>query len=154
MSNTSNFTSLRKIKKTKGEPDEIEKKIAQAIFDIEVNNKDLKTDLQPIYFVAAKEVVINKKKNAIVIFVPEKLAPSFKKIQVKLIRELEKKFAKHVLIIPQRKAIKKPKSGISRPRGRTLAIVHERLLEDVCYPVNVVGKRVRVRTDGTRFSKV
>jgi len=94
MSTTSNFTSLRKIKKAKGEPDETEKLVAQAIFDLEVNNKELKTDLQPIYFVAAKEVNVNKNKKAIIIFVPEKLAPSFRKVQVKLVRELEKKIHK------------------------------------------------------------
>jgi small subunit ribosomal protein S7e len=153
MSN-SNFTSLRKIKKSKGEPDELEKKVAQAIFDLEVNNKELKTELQPIHFVAAKEVAINKSKKAILIFVPEKLAINFRRIHVKLVRELEKKFGKNVLIIPQRTSHKKHTNGTSRPRGRTLAIVQDRLLEDVCYPINVVGKRIRVRTDGTRFSKM
>jgi small subunit ribosomal protein S7e len=79
---------------------------------------------------------------------------NFRRIHVKLVRELEKKFGKHVLIVPQRKAIRKPRDGSSRPRGRTLAIVHDRLLEDVCYPINITGKRIRVRTDGTKFSKI
>jgi len=28
------------------------------------------------------------------------------------------------------------------------------LVEDVCFPTNVVGKRIRFRTDGTKFSKI
>jgi len=32
--------------------------------------------------------------------------------------------------------------------------VHDAILEDLCYPSEIVGKRIRIKLDGTRLIKV
>lgn len=38
--------------------------------------------------------------------------------------------------------------------SRTLTAVHNALLDDVVYPAEVVGKRTRIRMDGSQLIKV
>ena len=99
-------------------------------------------------------------KKAIVVFVPVPQLKAFQKIQVRLVRELEKKFSgKHVVFIAQRKILAKPtrkanKLKQKRPRSRTLMAVHNAILDDLVYPAEIVGKRIRIRLDGSRLFKV
>merc|ERR1712221_25213 len=97
-----------KIKKPGGaEADEVEQSISQAIFELEMNS-DLKASLRELYITGAKELEIAGKK-MIIIFVPVPQLKMFQKIQVRLVRELEKKFSgKHVVVIAQRKILPKP----------------------------------------------
>ena len=75
-------------------------------------------------------------------------------------RELEKKFSgKHVVFIAQRRILPKPtrkanKLKQKRPRSRTLMAVHNAILDDLVYPAEIVGKRIRIRLDGSRLFKV
>lgn len=102
-------------------------------------------------------------KRAIVIFVPVPLLANFHKVQQRLIRELEKKFSdRHVLILASRRILPRPKRSNrsrtsqtqKRPRSRTLTAVHDAILADVVYPVEIVGKRLRTKEDGTKTLKV
>jgi small subunit ribosomal protein S7e len=97
--------------------------VAQALFDLEATNNELKADLRDLFINSAKEVDISSGRKAIVIHVPFRLLKSFHKVQQRLVRELEKKFSgKDVVIVANRRIMPKPTTGaaIARPRSRTL----------------------------------
>ena len=151
----------QKIVKAGGaEPDEFEAQVAQELYNLEMSANELKADLHDLYISAAKEVEVSGGRKAIILFVPFKLLKDFHKIQTRLVRELEKKFSgRHVVIVAQRAILPKSinrKEGRSgpRPRSRTLTTVHEAILEDIVYPTEIVGKRIRYKQDGTKTLKV
>jgi small subunit ribosomal protein S7e len=152
------FTAKRKIVKEGAKaPDEFEESVAQALFDLEATNNELKADLRDLFINSAKEVDISSGRKAIVIHVPFRLLKAFHKVQIRLVRELEKKFSgKDVVIVANRRILPKPTTGssIARPRSRTLTAVHAALLEDLVFPTEIVGKRTRYRTDGSKLLKV
>merc|ERR1712165_432824 len=139
---------------------ECEQAIGFALMELE-SNSDLKAQLRELFIRSAQEVEIGKGKKAIVVFVPVPQLKQFQKIQVRLVRELEKKFSgKHVVFVAQRRILPKPtrkcrtKNKQRRPRSRTLTAVHDCILEDLVFPSEIVGKRIRVKLDGTRIIKV
>ncbi len=91
------------------------------------------------------------------------LPPQCLRGHISLTRELEKKFSdRHVLIIASRRILPRPKRSNrsrtsqtqKRPRSRTLTAVHDAILADLVYPVEIVGKRTRTREDGSRILKI
>lgn len=158
--------ALNKISPTsasRAHPSELETSIATALYELETNIPDLKSALRPLQFVSARELEVGHGKKAIVIFVPVPLLPGFHKVQQRLTRELEKKFSdRHVLILASRRILPRPKRSNrsrtnqtqKRPRSRTLTAVHEAILADVVYPVEIVGKRIRTKEDGSKVLKV
>lgn len=80
-------------------------------------------------------------------------------MHVRLTRELEKKFSdRHVVFIAQRRMLRKPTRNSrveqKRPRSRTLTAVHEKILEDLVFPTEIVGKRTRIAVDNSKLLKV
>jgi len=138
---------------------EFESQVAQELYNLEINS-DLKSELHDLNISAAKEVEVENGRKAVVIYVPFRQLKDFHKVQTRLVRELEKKFnGKHVVIIAQRTILPKSvtrstKHNGPRPRSRTLTTVHESILEDIVYPTEIVGKRIRYKTDGTKVLKV
>merc|ERR1711977_211800 len=109
--------------------------------------------------ISAKEVTVSAGKSAIVIVIPFRLGANFRKIHTRLVHELEKKFAKNVVIIAQRRILQKPGrnnrvSRQKRPNSRTLTSVHNAMLEEVVFPAEITGKRLRYRLDGSKQLKV
>lgn len=140
-------------------PSPIEESVSSALSELEANVSDLKSALRPLQFASAKELEVGHGKKAIVIFVPVPLLQSFHKIQQRLTRELEKKFSdRHVVFIAQRRILPLPsrRSRVTqkRPRSRTLTVVHEKILEDLVYPTEIVGRRTRTKEDGSKVIKV
>ncbi|CAI9777696.1 unnamed protein product [Fraxinus pennsylvanica] len=152
------YTALQKIHKDKdAEPTEFEESVAQALFDLESTNQEIKSDLKDLYINSAMQIDVSGNKKAVVIHVPYRLRKAFRKIHPRLVRELEKKFSgKEVVLIATRRILRPPKKGsaVQRPRTRTLTAVHEAMLEDIVYPAEIVGKRVRYRLDGSKIMKV
>ena len=151
----------QKIVKASGaEPDEFETQVAQELYNLEMSANELKADLHDLYISAAKEIEVSGGRKAIILFVPFRLLKDFHKIQTRLVRELEKKFSgRHVVIVGQRailpKSVNRKEGGSGpRPRSRTLTTVHEAILEDIVYPTEIVGKRIRYKQDGTKTLKV
>merc|ERR1712194_5587 len=153
------FNAHKKIVKEKGvAPTELEEEVAKALFDIEVSPaSDIKNDLRDVYISAAKEVDVKSKK-AVIVHFPFRVWKTIRKIQGRLIRELEKKLSKrHVVFVASRTILDKNfrRRGLAvRPRSRTLTAVHESILEDVVGPTEIVGKRTRIGVDGSKILKI
>ncbi|XP_010549120.1 PREDICTED: 40S ribosomal protein S7-1-like [Tarenaya hassleriana] len=152
------FSAQNKIHKDNGaELTELDEQVAQAFFDLENTNQELKSELKDLYINSAAQVDVSGGRKAVVINVPYRLRKAYRKIHVRLVRELEKKFSgKDVILIATRRILRPPKKGsaIKRPRSRTLTTVHEAILDDVVLPAEIVGKRVRYRLDGSKIMKV
>jgi small subunit ribosomal protein S7e len=140
-------------------PSDLDLQVAKALFDMQSSNAELGVELRLLQIYGAKEVDLGGGRKAIVLSVPIPQLKAWRGIQLRVVRELEKKFGdRQVIVIGYRRILPKPKHGASskqaRPRSRTLTSVHEAWLEDMVYPTEIVGKRTRVKTDGHRTIKV
>merc|ERR1711976_608357 len=140
-------------------PSQLDKELARILTDLEASNIDIRSELSTLMFNRVKEIIVELNKKAVIIFIPFRLRKQFKKIQVRLIRELSKKFgSKDILIITDRvilpRSYVRRKGNQQRPRSRTLTNVHQNILEDICYPINIIGKRTRITQDGRRLIKI
>lgn len=132
----------------------------QAILELETGS-DLKPALRELHISAAREVDAGSNKKALIVFVPPPQLRQWQKIQSRVVRELEKKFSgRHVVFVAKRTILRKPsrKAAVGklqkRPISRTLTSVHEAYLSDIVYPAEIVGKRTRIRLDGSKQIKI
>ena len=144
----------------KSEPTPIDISVAKALFELQVSaQSELSAELQVLQIYGAREVDLGSGRKAVAVIVPIPQLKSWRRIQSRVTRELEKKFSDQaVVLIGMRRILPKPKRGQRvkqmRPRSRTLTAVHDAWLEDMVYPTEVVGKRTRVKTDGSKLLKV
>uniref|UniRef100_A0A2K6AZP1 40S ribosomal protein S7 n=1 Tax=Macaca nemestrina TaxID=9545 RepID=A0A2K6AZP1_MACNE len=116
--------------------------ISQALLELEMNS-DFKLNIM-----AAKEIEVGDGRKAIIIFVPAPQLKSFQKIQVQLVKKFS---GKHVVFIAQRRILPKPtrkshtKNKQKHPRSRAVT---------ADLPKEIVGKRIRVKLDGSLLVKV
>ncbi|KAH3768101.1 small subunit ribosomal protein, cytoplasmic [Pelomyxa schiedti] len=157
------FSAAKKIiKKDKTAPiSPVEHTVAQALLDLELGGPvDMREEIKNLYCLSAKMVAVDKKRRAIVVFIPYRFLRQYHRIQARLIPELEKKLnGKHVIIVAQRSIIFKAKRGEKgygkpRPHCHTMTAVHEAILNDIVFPTEIVGKRTRFRVDGSKLTTV
>eukprot|EP01029_Cantina_marsupialis_P027637 TRINITY_DN773118_c0_g1_i1.p2 TRINITY_DN773118_c0_g1~~TRINITY_DN773118_c0_g1_i1.p2 ORF type:complete len:179 (+),score=14.29 TRINITY_DN773118_c0_g1_i1:23-538(+) len=137
-----------------------EKKVFEEIKGI--TEESLVATLKKVEFVKAKEVAVVGGKAACVLITAFKSFKNLRKVQPLFIGELEKKLNQHVFVFPQRQVVAKNFTrnlkykgfGGFRPRTRCLTTVHENILSDICYPSEIVGKRIRYKVDGSKVLKV
>mgnify|MGYP004708572539 CR=1 FL=1 len=139
-------------------PTELELQVSQAFVDLE-SLSDLKAELRPLQFKSIKEIDVQGGKKALAVFVPVPSLGAYRKVQARLTRELEKKFPdRHVVFLAERRILPKPsrrsRQQQKRPRSRTLTAVHDKILEDLVFPTEIVGKRVRYLVGGNKIQKV
>ena len=62
--------------------------------------------------------------------------------------------SRRILPRPKRSNRSRTSQTQKRPRSRTLTAVHDNILGDLVYPVEIVGKRTRTKEDGSKIVKV
>ena len=154
------INARKKIVKEKGAaPTQLEEEVAKALLDIEVSpSSEIRQDLRDIYICSAKEMEVGVGKVAVVVHCPFRVWKNVKKVQGRLIREMEKKLPKkQIVFVAQRTILDKNfrRKGFQiRPRTRTLTAVHDSILEDIVGPTEITGKRTRIGVDGTKRLKI
>lgn len=149
------------VKKDGSKLSDVEARVDAALAELQASTPALK-DLSKISFSGAKEVGVGEHgASAVLVFVPVKQLRDLKKIQARLIDELEKKLTAGVVIVANRTMVssgtwarKKSLGGGVRPRNRSLKAVQEAALDDIVFPAEIVGKRTRVAIDGGRVLRV
>ena len=138
----------------KGEATALEQQVAAALNEVAAGSEEgVKKALTNLKITGVKEAEANGLK-VLIVAVPYKQVLAYQQVQGFLIPELEKKLeGSQVVIVGKRRAF--PKTAETgrryraiRPNGRTLKAVNEALLEDVCYPTAIVGKRIHYDLKG------
>ena len=120
----------------------------------------MNADLRDIYVAQATEYTLtidSKPKQVVLVYVPFPSLKNLRKSSYKLSTELEKKLKLPVFFVAKRAILSrwiKENRKQMRPRSRTLMDVHDAILEDICMPGSIIGRRIRYRIDGSRFFKV
>lgn len=135
---------------------EVAKNLTTALQSIE--DPDLKKDLQSIKIDNAAEVPTSDNKRCFLVQVSEDSIPTLKKVHQELVKKLESKFSNPVVIVPNRKRINgnlyRKYRGKKVPRNQTLTHVYDTFLQDILYPAEIVGKRIRFPKFKGRVFKV
>lgn len=147
-------------KKTR-EMSELERLVLSNLIKISNSSPDLRTQMKGLDLDSAEEITVDASgQKALIVKVPFRTLPHFKKIHQKLVQELEKLFSgQHVIIVGKRNILptESRKNHVKRqlrPRSRTLTAVHQAILEDIVYPNDIVDQRIRVRLDASKKIRV
>ena len=128
----------------------------------EKGDKALAKELKGLNFSSAKEIDVGGDRLALLIYVPPPQLAKYRAIQKALIEALEKALPKYqnVMLLANRTmmsstewARSKKHSGL-RPRNRSLKAVQEGILDDLVFPSEITGKRIKVKEGGDRVITV
>jgi len=119
--------------------------------------------LKALRFSSAKDLDVGGGRKALLIYFPPTQLAKYRVLQKTLTDELEKKMSTThccVVILANRTMVSSMtwarstnKSGL-RPRNRSLKAVQEAILDDLVFPSEIVGKRIKVKTSGDRIITV
>ena len=97
-----------------------------------------------------------EKSKGLIIRIPMKSLLAFRKVRNEVVKQLETKLNCYVFVVAYRKMIM-PRAqymGRQRPVALSLTAAHHKILEDICAPSSIVGRQIRMHTDGTRTVKI
>ena len=123
----------------------LETLLADMLFKI--SEQDSFKIVKYLHIMSAREVSVpGKGERAIVIFVPFVEMQEYRKMCPGLTEALEDELKAHVFLIAHRRVIRPERKGRpllkqKRPMSRTLKHVHEKYLEDMIWPQDVVGQK-------------
>ena len=139
-----------------------ESKVAEHFKELQESKAPLK-ELKSLKFSSVKEVDVGHGRKALLIYVPPTQLSKYRALQKTLIDELEKKMssthqcaaivANRTMVSSQTWARSKKLNGL-RPRNRSLKSVQEALLDDLVFPSEISGKRIKVKAGGDRLITV
>ena len=157
MSYLPHLGKLRKLKRQN--PTELEAEVAKALYELENKHKTLRVHLPRFHINTAKEVEAARfTKKGLVVFYPLRYLMLVRKVQKTLTSELEKRFpGRVVVLVAQRKITKRPSDVYALQkvqRSRTSTAVNEAILEDLIAPCDLVARRWKCNTDGSKQLKV
>lgn len=136
---------------------ELDLTVAKALFELQSSSSDIANELCALQLYGAREVELANGRRALILVVPVPQLKAWQKIHTRVIHELGKKLGgadRAIVMIAHRRIMAKldrknaRNAKNARPRSRTLTAVHENWLEDLVYPTEIVGKRVRVKNGG------
>ena len=158
------FNARSKILKKDDAMNELDEEVAKLLYDYEIQLKEdsvIKKDISRIFISSVEEFkateVNGQHTRCILVRIPYKSLMHFRTIRNNVISHLERKMNCFVFVVAIRKILSKRVStpGVKkRPISRTLTHVYNCLLEDVSLPSSIVGKQIRVQTDGTQTTKI
>lgn len=149
-----------KIVKKGAETTDFEKQVAAAFQELESQHAELREDLKQVFIASAipfQATFREQVRKAVLITLHYKSKTAERKIHSNLVQELERKFKLPVVVVFQRTILPKylkQKGQQSRPRSRTLTVVHDAILEDILHPYDILGRRTRVKVNGSKLFKV
>jgi hypothetical protein len=138
------------------------------LIEIENNSTELKKDLKNFLLDSIKEVEyyhgkseqvrrVKKAKKVLIVTVPFVCHKIFSRVARFLTSEFERKLKTQVFFVVKRAIDSKwnrTGQNQTRPRSHTLTQVFENTLDDLVCPAHIVGKRIRVRMDGSKLFKI
>ena len=158
------FNARSKILKKDDAMTELDEEVAKLIYDYEMQLKEdstIKKDIVKIFISSVEEFHVTERNGqqarCILIRIPYKSLDAFRNIRNSVVSHLERKLNCFVFVVAIRKILSKrvKTPGVKkRPISRTLTHVYNCLLEDVTLPSSIVGRQIRVHTDGTQTTKI